>query len=144
MKNNNNIVILLIAVFIVVLIIGIWVFASKDKIVYKLDLPQVYNINHITLDKESSGVNLNNEESISSFMNKLNTVNRETNKESKQDIPENVEEIITVRIYTSETENKVIYLYQKGLCYYMEQPYNGIYKLSREEYDTITNDLANN
>lgn len=56
-----------------------------------------------------------------------------------QDTPINADKVITVDFNFVETgvSTTMIFVYQKNSKYYIEQPYNGIYQISAEDYTGI-------
>lgn len=68
-------------------------------------------------------------------MNKLTGTGRTTKEESIQDIPTGMEESITITFNSGE--KTTVFVYKKADKYYIEQPYNGIYEITQEEYNDI-------
>ena len=67
----------------------------------------------------------------------LNGTKRITKNESIQDAPVNVENEIKVDFYLLDKETSTLFVYIKNDKYYIEQPYNGIYQMSGDEYNSI-------
>ena len=110
---------------------------SKDK-EYTLNIGKLDEISSITIDT------LAQEENIKEFSDK-NSINeiynifseKATNVESVNDNPSNPDILYLIKFNNSNDESKSAYIYKKGNKYYIEQPYNGIYKITEEEYKTI-------
>ena len=64
---------------------------------------------------------------------------RTTKKESINDYPFGIEEPIKVELKSGNKKDSiaVIYIYEDNSRYYLEQPYNGIYQISGDEYNGI-------
>lgn len=67
----------------------------------------------------------------------LNGTKRVTKNESIQDAPINIDDEIKVDFHFIEAEVSTIFVYKKNNSYYIEQPYNGIYQISGDEYNSI-------
>lgn len=64
---------------------------------------------------------------------------RTTKKESINDYPVGIKEPIKVELKSDNKKDSiaVIYIYEYNSLYYLEQPYNGIYQMSGDEYNGI-------
>ena len=64
---------------------------------------------------------------------------RTTQKESINDYPVGIKEPIKVELKSDNKKDSiaVIYIYEDNSLYYLEQPYNGIYQMSGDEYNGI-------
>jgi len=110
---------------------------SKDK-EYSLNIGKLEEISSITVDT------LAQEDNIKEFSDK-NSINeiynifseKTTNIESVNDNPSNPDILYLIKFNNSKDESESAYVYKKGNKYYIEQPYNGIYKITEEEYKTI-------
>ena len=110
---------------------------SKDK-EYTLNIGKLDEISSITIDT------LAQEDNIKEFSDK-NSINeiynifseKTTNVESVNDNPSNPDILYLIKFNHSKDESKSAYVYKKENKYYIEQPYNGIYKITEEEYKTI-------
>ena len=110
---------------------------SKDK-EYSLNIGKLEEISSITVDT------LAQEDNIKEFSDK-NSINeiynifseKTTNVESVNDNPSNPDILYLIKFNNSKDESESAYVYKKGNKYYIEQPYNGIYKITEEEYKTI-------
>lgn len=52
-------------------------------------------------------------------------------------MPVNVENEIKINFKITNNEIKTIYVYKRKNKHYIEQPYNGIYEISEDEYNSI-------
>ena len=83
-------------------------------------------------------------------INKIYIIFRDliTNVSSRNDTPENPEELYKVIFFNSddmliESNNDIskaiVYVYKKDNKYYVEEPKNGIYQITEEDFNTIKN-----
>ena len=54
-----------------------------------------------------------------------------------QDIPVNTEEKLKIDFHFVEKGTSTLFLYKRKNNFYIEQPYNGIYKITEREYEKI-------
>lgn len=142
MKKNKKIFILL-GILIAILLIVAVVYKHRDRRTYELNLPQIEELSKIELKKDGMSVGIYKIDEITDIINILSGVKRRTKTESIQDSPTNVDNKIQVDFtFKEDIEYKVgristIFLYEKNERYYIEQPYNGIYQISADEYNSI-------
>lgn len=111
-------------------------FFNKTK--YILNLPkEAEKYSSITLNYHNDIRTIEKSENIEKLINKLVAVERITRKESTQDIPLDMEDFLKIDIKLNEDKSSTIYIYKKAEEYYIEQPYNGVYKITQEEYNDI-------
>ncbi len=140
MKNNKKLFILLGVLIVILLIVAI-AYQNRDRRTYELNLPQVEDLSKIELKRNEMSVGIYKTEEIKDIINVLSGVKRITKTESIQDSPVNVNDKIQVDFILSEDiihkAVSTIFLYEKNERYYIEQPYNGIYQISADEYNSI-------
>ena len=118
-------------ILIVILFLGLLIGCSNKT--YNIELPDKSDIKSITVLNDG----VLNDISESEFETIFNTLkNKKTKEDSIQDIPVGVSSYITLKLHT-ENKEYIIYVYEKWSKYYIEQPYNGIYKISSDEYDIL-------
>ncbi len=66
---------------------------------------------------------------------------KNTNIESINDFPNNASDLITINLITEERTD-TYYVYEKKSKYYIERPYNGVWKLDEKKYNTLKNYFA--
>ena len=145
MKNNKKVFILLGVLIAVLLIVAI-AYKHRDRRTYELNLPQVEEVSKIELKKDGMSLGIYKTEEIKDIINVLFGVKRITKTESIQDSPTNVDNKIQVDFTFKEDiagQISTIFLYEKNERYYIEQPYNGIYQISADEYNSIKVYLKN-
>lgn len=136
MKGKN--IVILIA-FILVILIFTLCFAIINKLKYNLKLPEISDVSSIFVTLNDNEVKLDKEEEITSIITTLMSNGRTTKIESIQDFPVNVSNVITIKIYHKSSGNSTLFVYERKGNYYLEQPYNGIYEISSDEYNSILN-----
>ena len=119
-------------------VIGIFCYNTLNKTEYTLNLPkEAENYLSITLEQNDDSRKIETTENIQSILNKLVGTDRITTEESIQDIPNNMEESLKIDIEFDKGAISTIFIYKKADKYYIEQPYNGIYEITQEEYNEI-------
>ena len=136
MKGKN--IVILIA-FILVILIFTLCFAIINKPKYNLKLPEIRDVSSISVTLNDNEVKLDKEEDTTSIITTLMSNGRTTKIESIQDFPVNVSNVITIKIYHKSSGNSTLFVYERKENYYLEQPYNGIYEISSDEYNSILN-----
>lgn len=136
MKGKN--IVILIA-FILVILIFTLCFAIINKPKYNLKLPEISDVSSIFVILNDNEVKLDKEEEITSIITTLMSNGRTTKIESIQDFPVNVSNVITIKIYHKSSGSSTLFVYERKGNYYLEQPYNGIYEISSDEYNSILN-----
>lgn len=124
---------ILICMSLMFVIIG----CSNSK-TYTIDIFKLDEVSSITIDTLSQYDNIievNDKETIKKIYNIFN--NKETNIESINDNPTNPEILFIVTFYNNEGEHKSSYIYKKNNKYYLEQPYNGIYESTFDDFKII-------
>lgn len=109
--------------------------------IYKLNLPMWRDLTHITLAQKDGDKTDVSGDGMKDILAVLNGSGRDTKKESIQDVPVNVENWVKVDFYFQSGGASTLFLYAKKDGYYMEQPYNGIYSVSKDEYCYIVQNL---
>lgn len=126
--------------FVMAFIIGILLLIGIETAVYFINKPKY--ILHLPTVEKLTSIHIENKkietpEDMQEILNVLNKEGRTTKEESIQDSPVNVEEILKVDFYFIESGISTLFVYKRNNAYYIEQPYNGIYKITKEEYKKI-------
>lgn len=130
-------------IFIIVLfmcigsVAGIYCYNKLNKNSYCLNLSAAEGVSNIILEQNENGVVISNMEEIKDIIDVLNGVKRVTKEESIQDSPINVNEKIKIDFKLKDNRISTIWVYEKDNKYYIEQAYNGIYRISSDEYNSI-------
>ena len=104
---------------------------------YTLNLPQLEKLESISLNQNEKDISINGREEMKDILYVLNGTKRVTKNESIQDAPVNIDDEIKVDFHFIEAGVSTIFVYNKNNSYYIEQPYNGIYQISGDEYNSI-------
>lgn len=135
--------------FIVVIVVFVLVFGGGFYFVKKMMTPQnPYTLNiskaadlqSISISKESVQTEITDMQEIEDMIFVLDGNGRTTKKESVNDNPVDVEQFIKLELRSRNEKDtlSVMYLYEENGRYYLEQPYNGIYQISGDEYNGIS------
>ena len=138
-KNVKNKVIGFIIFLVVIAVFaGLLWFKLENREVYVLDIPNSHNLSSISYELESGIVTVMTEEEMDKVLNGIYDLNLSTQSVSVQDFPTNAEHLVSIRLYYKE-ENSVgnFYIYKRKDKYYLEEPYNGVYKISEGDYNYI-------
>ena len=123
---------------IIICLLALMACVNKKEIM----LPEVENIAEVEIMESTSKTSkiINTKEEISKLVSDIKDNSENTNKESANDQPTNVDSYIIIKFYhKDEGKNpSVAYLYkEKGNCY-IEQPYTGIWKLKQGIFNNIS------
>ena len=136
MKNRNVLFTVLGIIVLVVLMIGVF-YHFRDRKTYTLNLPKLEKLESISLKQNEKNVIIDDKEKMQDILYILNGTKRVTKNESVQDVPININNEIQIECNFTETGKSIIFVYNKNNSYYIEQPYNGIYQISGDEYNSI-------
>lgn len=135
---KKNIIIFIVILFMCIgAILGILCYNTLNKSSYSLNIPATDSIDKIILEQKENFVEIDDEIKIKDIVDILNGVKRVTNQESVQDYPINVDNEIKIDFEFKTSGTSTIFVYEKNNKYYIEQPYNGIYRISPDEYNSI-------
>ena len=126
--------------FIIAFLMGIFLFIGIEttfyfinKPKYLLHLPNLEKIKSIEIENKE----IENVEKKQEILDILNSEERTTKIESIQDIPVNTEEKLKIDFHFVEKGTSTLFLYKRKNNFYIEQPDNGIYKITEREYEKI-------
>ena len=138
MKNKNKLVSILLILFVVAMIIGLVWYKLETRQEYILDIPNSYNLSSISYELESGIETVMTEEEMNKILNGIYDLNLKTKSVSIQEYPTDVENLVAIRFYYKEEDTVGnIYIYKRKDKYYLEEPYNGIYKITEDNYNYI-------
>lgn len=138
MKNKNKLVSILVVIIVFGFIAGVIWYKWVNRDVYILDIPNSYNLSSIAYELESGSITVATEEGMDKVLDGLHNLNLETQDVSVQDVPSDVEHLVAIRLYYKEEDTVGnFYIYKRKDNYYLEEPYNGLYKITEEEYNYI-------
>lgn len=137
MKKRQTVLVTIGMIIVFSIILGI-VYHFRDRRTYALNLPEIEKIECISINaNENLSTSYCKEETMKKIIDNIAGVKRITKEESVQDYPINASDIITVEFYLKEQGSSLLYLYKRNNKFYIEQPYNGIYKISEDDYKSI-------
>ncbi len=135
---KKEMIIFVIVLFLcIIAIVGIYCYNKLNKRTYNLELPMADEILNINLEQNTKNINVNDFQEIKNIVEILGGVKRVTKRESIQDMPVNVENEIKISFEIINNGTATVFLYKRKNKYYIEQPYNGIYEISGNEYNSI-------
>lgn len=111
-------------------------FHYRNRRTYELNTPPIEKLTSIVIEQNAKGVIVSETEEMEDILKVLNGVKRITKEESVQDFPIDVSNEIKVDM-NFENGTSTIFAYKEGNKCFIEQPYNGIYKISEEEYNWL-------
>lgn len=123
---------------IIICLLALTACGNKKEIV----LPEVENITEVEIMESTSERSkiINTKEEILKLVSAIKDNSENTNKESVNDQPTNIDSYIIIKFYCKDEGKNpsVAYLYkEKGNCY-IEQPYTGIWKLKQGIFNNIS------
>ena len=133
-------------IFIIILLVcvggalGILYF---NKSSYTLNIPSDDSVYNINLEQNGKRIEVSEQDKIKDIIYIISEVKRTTTNESIQDSPINVENEIKIDFEYEENKNSTVFVYKKNGKYFVEQPYNGIYRISPDEYNSIEKYISN-
>ncbi|MBP3502877.1 MAG: DUF5301 domain-containing protein [Clostridia bacterium] len=136
MEKQRKFFIILVIILFLLMIVGIF-YHFMNKRTYKLNLPQLDNLKSISLEQNANGKVISDNGEMKDIISSLNGKERATKEESIQDHPVNTTNEVKVDFNFKETGASTLFIYEKNNKYYIEQPYNGIYRISEDEYNSI-------
>lgn len=104
---------------------------------YTLHLPSSADVSELVLRRGDEEVRLAGWEEVGAVTSLLLGDGRTTARESIQDAPVNAENCIQLGYIFSGGGASTLFAYEKRGAYWLEQPYNGIYPLSDEEFGAL-------
>lgn len=101
---------------------------------YTLTLPEAEKLESILL---TQGTDTTAVSDMRALLELLTGTERKTKTESIQDSPVNAENLVQIDFRFKEQGTSTVFVYQKGRAFFIEQPYNGVYRISEEEFREI-------
>ena len=147
-KSKISNTVIYIAIFCIISVIVIVLLKIKFSRVYILNVPKIENTEDIVIslqNDKSNSVNYDSADIMNDILKVLsggqNGKTRTTKIQSVNDNPSNVSNVIVIKfnLKNSDATSIAMYVYNKDKAFYIEQPYNGIYRISPDEYNSIKN-----
>lgn len=119
------------------LVLGLTGCGSKKE--YTLTLPKEENIESVFFEKDNNKKEVKDTEEIKDIIYVLSGSGkgRTTKEESVQDYPVNAEDIIKIEFNLKDEKQSTLFVYKKNGKMYIETPYNGIYRINGDEYNSM-------
>ena len=133
-------------IFIIILLVcvggalGILYF---NKSSYTLNIPSDDSVYNINLEQNGKKLRVSEQDKKKDIIYIISEVKRTTTSESIQDSPINVENEIKIDFKYKENKTSTVFVYKKKGKYFIEQPYNGIYRISPDKYNSIEKYIRN-
>ena len=108
-----------------------------------MNIPSEGNVYNISLEQNGKRTQVNEQDKTNDIINIAGEVKRTTPNESVQDSPINVENEIKIDFEYDENKTSTVFVYKKKGKYFIEQPYNGIYRISLDDYSSIEKYIRN-
>lgn len=108
---------------------------NKEYAINLFELEEISSITIDTLAQYDNEKEFKDEETIEEIYEVF--ANKKTSIESVNDIPVNPDILYFVKLKNNSGNYKSAYIYKKDNQYYIEQPYNGIYQVTEDEYTKI-------
>ena len=136
-------------IFIIILLVcvggvlGILYFNKINKSSYTLNIPSDDSVYSINLEQNGKRIEVSEQDKIKDIIYIISEIKRITTNESIQDSPINVENEIKIDFEYEENKTSTVFVYKKNGKYFIEQTYNGIYRISPDEYNSIEKYISN-
>lgn len=130
-------VVIILVISILLFILGM-LYHFRQETTYSLNLPQLEALKSISLEQNNKKQVISDKNKMKDILDNINLVKRVTKIESIQDIPTNVKNNIRIDFIFNESGVSTIFIYKRKNKYYIEQPYNGIYEINEDEYNSIS------
>lgn len=138
-KRKNHALITAAVVLLLLGIIAVFIFRLNRR-TYELHLPEQEKLAEISVEGENGQADITDGEEMKNLIYVLGgSGSRNTKEESISDAPVNAEGILRVDFHFAEEGTSTLFVYKRGGQYYIEKPYNGIYKISGDEYNAVEN-----
>lgn len=114
-------------------------FFGVNRRSYELHLPPAEKLTGISVEKGKAEAEITDGVEMEALIYVLSGSDgsRSTKEESISDAPRGAEELLKVDFHFAEKGTSTLFVFRKGEQYYMEQPYNGIYRISGDEFNAV-------
>lgn len=130
--NKSKVFTILIGIFLLGLS-----FVGCDKA--QITLPNESDLKSIVLSESTKENNIystiTSKKEIKSIIDSIKLDSKQTSIESVNDVPTNIDDYIKLEFLHSKEGSSIAYLYKTKNRYYIEQPYIGIWEITKESYD---------
>ena len=133
MKIRKNEIIKLIVIIVLVCIMFVVVYVLLNN--KKINLTKMGEIDEILIKDDNRVVTISDKKEIEKIYKVIE--NKKSLKKSVTDTPNDAKKLTKISFIIGADEKNIMNIYMKDDMYYLEQPYNGIFKLSKKEYEDI-------
>lgn len=126
-----------IAVIIFLVVYELFLYCFFYVKTYYFNLPKIESIKSITIQKENKMITISNVHDIKNIFSILSHGEHKTRKESYYKKEFVQIEKIKIDFNCQKSSSTSIFLYKEKEEFYLEQPYNGIYKIRKDMYQDI-------
>lgn len=111
----------------------------------KINIPKAEEVKEIEIMKNTSEecLKIENKDEISGIIEDILENTDDTGRESVNDQPTNINDYLIIKFHNKNVEDRpsIAYLYKDKNISYVEQPYQGIWKLREEIFGKISGNL---
>lgn len=119
-------------------------FTDAKELAYELELPNLGTVENLSLKKNSDNpIVISSKEDLEDILGILQGT-KPTTKSGEIGTPVRVENIINADFISKENVICRLFLYEDEGKYFIEQTDNGVYTISKEDYDLIENYMEGN
>lgn len=129
---KKEIIKLIVIIALAAIMCGVVYVLSNNK---KINLPKMVEVEEVLIKEDNRVVTISDKKEIEKIYKIIE--NKKSMKKSVTDTPKDVKKLTKISFIIGDDEKNIMNIYMKDDMYYLEQPYNGIFKLSKKEYEDI-------
>ena len=129
---KKEIIKLIVIIALAGIMCGVVYVLSNNK---KINLPKMREFEEVLIKEDNRAVTISDKKEIEKIYKIVE--NKKSMKKSVTDTPKDVKKLTKISFIIGDAEKNIMNIYMKDDMYYLEQPYNGIFKLSKKEYEDI-------
>ena len=111
---------------------GVVYVLSNNK---KINLPKMGEVEEVLIKEDNRVVTISDKKEIEKIYKIIE--NKKSMKKSVTDTPKDVKKLTKISFIIGDDEKNIMNIYMKDDMYYLAQSYNGIFKLSKKEYEDL-------
>ena len=124
---KKEIIKLIVIIALAAIMCGVVYVLSNNK---KINPPKMGEIKEVLIKEDNRVVTISEKKEIEKIYKIIE--NKKSMKKSVTDTPKDVKKLIKISFIIGDDEKNIMNIYMKDDMYYLEQPYNGIFKLSKK------------
>ena len=129
---KKEIIKLIVIIALTAIMCGVVYVLSNNR---KINLPKMGEVEEVLIKEDNRVVTISDKKEIEKIYKIIE--NKNSMKKSVTDTPKDVKKLTKISFIIGDDEKNIVNIYMKDDMYYLEQPYNGIFKLSKKEYEDI-------